>query len=324
MSKPVLLTVDDDPEVLNAIERDLRHHFRADYRVVKASSGAQALEAVRRAQAARRPGRALPGRRTHAAHDRHAVPARGDQALPRRAQGAPHRLRRHRDRHHGDQPGRARSLPDEALGAADGPALPGARGPAVGMVRPRAARVRGHPRGRQRRSRRRATRSRISSRRTRCRTSGSTWTTTRPCGSSCSAADGGATPSPDWCSFPTGAMLVQPSIRELAEKFGLQTRALQKFYDLIVVGGGPAGLAGAVYGASEGLRTILVEQSAPGGQAGTSSRIENYLGLSQRRQRRRPRAARGHPGQALRRRDHYGAGGGRDQARGSLPQGDPL
>jgi thioredoxin reductase (NADPH) len=68
-------------------------------------------------------------------------------------------------------------------------------------------------------------------------------------------------------------------MRELAEKIGLQTRAQKPFYDLIVVGGGPAGLAGALYGASEGLRTILVERSAPGGQAGTSSNIENYLGF---------------------------------------------
>src|SRR6185436_9115228 len=60
---------------------------------------------------------------------------------------------------------------------------------------------------------------------------------------------------------------------------GMQTRAQKPFYDLIVVGGGPAGLAASVYGASEGLRTILIERSAPGGQAGTSSFIENYRGF---------------------------------------------
>ena len=79
--------------------------------------------------------------------------------------------------------------------------------------------------------------------------------------------------------FPDGNALVQPTMRELAEKAGLQTRARQRFYDLVIVGGGPAGLAGAVYAASEGLRTVLVERSATGGQAGTSSRIENYLGF---------------------------------------------
>ena len=71
----------------------------------------------------------------------------------------------------------------------------------------------------------------------------------------------------------------RPPSRELAEKIGLQHAAQKPFYDLIVVGGGPAGLAAAVYGASEGLRTVLVEREAPGGQAGTSSRIENYLGF---------------------------------------------
>jgi thioredoxin reductase (NADPH) len=79
--------------------------------------------------------------------------------------------------------------------------------------------------------------------------------------------------------FTDGSTLVQPTARELAEKLGMQTRARQPFYDLIIVGGGPAGLAAAVYGASEGLRTVLVERSAPGGQAGTSSKIENYLGF---------------------------------------------
>ncbi len=79
--------------------------------------------------------------------------------------------------------------------------------------------------------------------------------------------------------FPDGEVLVAPSNLEVAEQVGLTTRADQPFYDLIVVGGGPAGLAAAVYGASEGLRTVLVERDAPGGQAGQSSRIENYLGF---------------------------------------------
>ena len=79
--------------------------------------------------------------------------------------------------------------------------------------------------------------------------------------------------------FDDGTWLQAPTNRELAEKLGLQTRAELPFYDLIIVGGGPAGLAAAVYGASEGLRTVLVERDAPGGQAGQSSRIENYLGF---------------------------------------------
>ncbi len=79
--------------------------------------------------------------------------------------------------------------------------------------------------------------------------------------------------------FPDGSHLVGPTNIQLAEKVGLKTHAQVKFYDLLIVGGGPAGLAAAVYGASEGLHTLLIEQEAPGGQAGTSSRIENYLGF---------------------------------------------
>jgi thioredoxin reductase (NADPH) len=79
--------------------------------------------------------------------------------------------------------------------------------------------------------------------------------------------------------FPDGSVLRDPATREIAERLGLQTRAALPFYDVVIVGGGPAGLAAAVYGASEGLKTLLVEREAPGGQAGTTSRIENYLGF---------------------------------------------
>jgi thioredoxin reductase (NADPH) len=79
--------------------------------------------------------------------------------------------------------------------------------------------------------------------------------------------------------FPDGTWMSQPSIRDLAEKIGLHTRAVKPFYDLAIIGAGPAGLAAAVYGASEGLHTVMIEREAPGGQAGTSSRIENYLGF---------------------------------------------
>jgi thioredoxin reductase (NADPH) len=79
--------------------------------------------------------------------------------------------------------------------------------------------------------------------------------------------------------FADGTSLAAPSLADLAEKVGLHTRPVSETYDLIVVGTGPAGLASAVYGASEGLRTLLLEREAPGGQAGTSSSIENYLGF---------------------------------------------
>jgi len=79
--------------------------------------------------------------------------------------------------------------------------------------------------------------------------------------------------------FPDGARLGEPPLPAVADKLGLKTHAKTNFYDLAIVGGGPAGLAAAVYGASEGLRTVMIEREAPGGQAGLSSRIENYLGF---------------------------------------------
>jgi len=96
--------------------------------------------------------------------------------------------------------------------------------------------------------------------------------------------DPGAEPPRPGDAFPVvvlsdGTRLVTPTLRELAEKLGLQTKPTTATYDVAIVGAGPAGLAAAVYGASEGLCTVLIEREAPGGQAGTSSRIENYLGF---------------------------------------------
>lgn len=79
--------------------------------------------------------------------------------------------------------------------------------------------------------------------------------------------------------FPDGAELIDPDDEALAQKLGFSTTPDESFYDLVIVGGGPAGLAAAVYASSEGLRTVIIERDVPGGQAGTSSLIENYLGF---------------------------------------------
>jgi thioredoxin reductase (NADPH) len=79
--------------------------------------------------------------------------------------------------------------------------------------------------------------------------------------------------------FPDGNILIDPDLKILAEKVGLQTRADLPFYDVVVIGSGPAGLAAAVYAGSEGLKCIVIERAAPGGQAGSSPKIENYLGF---------------------------------------------
>jgi thioredoxin reductase (NADPH) len=277
MSRPILLTVDDDPEVLNAVERDLRHHFRTDYRVIKASSGAEALRTVRElkqrgAQVAlflvdeRMPQmtgtqflaeaiKLYPDARkvllTAYADTETAITAINtiglDHYLLKPWEPPSERLYPVLEDLLSDWFARAR------------PAFDGIR-VAGNLLSPASFAVKDFLASNQ---------------------VPYQWldmdndATVREL---LSGASGGAARLPI-VFFPDGAMLVQPTPREIAEKLGMQTRAQKPFYDLIVVGGGPAGLAAAVYGASEGLRTILVERSAPGGQAGTSSNIENYLGF---------------------------------------------
>jgi thioredoxin reductase (NADPH) len=91
--------------------------------------------------------------------------------------------------------------------------------------------------------------------------------------------EGAFDPSQPAVLLADGTVLRDPTNRDIAGAIGLSTHATLPFYDLVIVGAGPAGLAAAVYGASEGLKTLLVEREAPGGQAGTTSRIENYLGF---------------------------------------------
>ncbi len=95
----------------------------------------------------------------------------------------------------------------------------------------------------------------------------------------CSLYEGADAPALPIVVLPDGGKISNPDNGTLAARIGLKTTAERAFYDLVIVGGGPAGLAAAVYGASEGLKTLMVEREAPGGQAGTSSRIENYLGF---------------------------------------------
>jgi thioredoxin reductase (NADPH) len=277
MSKPVLLTVDDDPEVLNAIERDLRQHFRADYRVVKASSGAQALETVRQLKQRgiplalflvdeRMPQMSgtqflLEAMKIYPDARRVLLTAYADTDTAISAInkiGLDHYLLKPWE------PPSVRLYPvlEDLLSDWFARARPVFEGIRVAgtLLSPTSFAVKDFLASNQ---------------------VPYEWldmdndATVRDL---LSGAAGFAARLP-LVFFPDGTTLVQPTTRELAEKVGLQTRAQKPFYDLIVVGGGPAGLAGAVYGASEGLRTILIERSAPGGQAGTSSNIENYLGF---------------------------------------------
>jgi len=277
MSKPVLLTVDDDPEVLNAVERDLRHHFRADYRVVKASSGAQALDAVRqlKQRGAQIALFLVDERMPHMSGTQFLAEATKLYPDARRvlltayadtetAIAAINKIGLHHYLLKPWEPPTERLYPvledllsdwfAHARSDFEGIRVAGnALSPASYALKDFLA-ANQVPYQWIDMENDAAVRALLS------------------------GASGGAVRLP-MVLFPDGTTLAQPTSRELAEKLGMQTRAQKPFYDLIVVGGGPAGLAAAVYGASEGLRTILVEQSAPGGQAGTSSNIENYLGF---------------------------------------------
>jgi thioredoxin reductase (NADPH) len=277
MTKPVIVTVDDDQEVLNAVERDLRRHYRSDYRVLKAGSGHEALEATRQLKG-RNAAVALflvDGRMPHMSGTQFLTEARKLYPDARKVLltayadtevaitginmvGLDHYLMKPWD------PPEQHLYPvlDDLLAdwaAAFRPPYEGIR-VAGSRWSPRSYEIRDFLSRTQTPYRwidldvDRATRELVET----------------------------LTPGLERLPavfFPDGTALLAPTRNELAERIGLQTQARQPFYDLIVVGGGPSGLAAAVYGASEGLRTILIELDAPGGQAGTTSQIENYLGF---------------------------------------------
>ncbi|MEJ2541328.1 MAG: FAD-dependent oxidoreductase [Gemmatimonadota bacterium] len=277
MKNPIILAVDDEPEVLNAVVRDLRRHYGQDYRVLKASSGEEALETVRELKRRGLPlallvvDQRMPGldgtefmvealkiypscRRvllTAYADTDAAIAAINDVGLD-------HYLLKPW------QPPEERLYPvlDDLLFDWAARARPESSGLRVAGTRLSSVcyRLREFLSGNQ---------------------VPYQWMDVEDSAEvrEMVAAVAGDPPRLPVVFLEDGTALVQPDPRELAERIGMQTRPREPFYDLVIVGGGPAGLAGAVYAASEGLRVVLVERAALGGQAGTSSRIENYLGF---------------------------------------------
>lgn len=277
MVKPVILSVDDDPEVLRAIERDLRERYRDDYRIMKASSGRDALEAARELKQRgtpiamflvdqRMPGMTgvevlREGRKLHPDARKVLLTAYADTEAAIASIndiGLDHYLMK------------PWAPPTERLY----PVLDDLLSEWTARVRMpfEGIRLVGAPWSRQcYQVREFLSRNQVPYQ----------WIDLEQDASMhelVMTLAGGVTRLPV-VLFPDGSHLVEPDNLALAAKVGLSTQAARPFYDLVVIGGGPAGLANAVYGASEGLRTLLVEQNAPGGQAGTSSRIENYLGF---------------------------------------------
>jgi len=277
VAKPVILAVDDDPEVLGAIERDLRRHYASQYRIVSASSGKDALDTVKQlrrkaaAVALYLVDQRMPqmngiqflcqARELYPEAARVLLTAYADTAAAIDAineVGLNHYLMKPWD------------PPEQKLYPVLDDLLQGW----AGRVRPQFEGI---------------------------RIVGSRWSPQSYAAREFLARNqvpyqwidieedaptrklvtsvAGESPRLPVILFADGSSLIAPDNAELAAKVGLRTRAARPFYDVVIIGGGPAGLANAVYAASEGLHALLIEQYAPGGQAGTSSMIENYLGF---------------------------------------------
>jgi thioredoxin reductase (NADPH) len=277
MPKPVILTLDDEPQVLNAIERDLRQHYQRDYRILKAASGEEALAAV---QQLKQRGDAL----ALFLVDQRMPQMAGTEFLAQALTFYP-QARRVLLTAYADTEAAIASInslgldyyllkpwhpPNQNLYPIlddllsdwqatvpvpyDGIRVAGT------LWSPSSHRVKDF-----------LSRNRIPYQWLDIEKDEETAALVK-------AIQPGQIRLPV-LFFPDGSHLVDPDHRQLADKVGLRTQASQPFYDLIIIGAGPAGLGAAVYGASEGLRTALIEKEATGGQAGTSSRIENYLGF---------------------------------------------
>lgn len=277
MTKPVILTVDDDPVVLAALERDLRQQYRSDYRVLKAGSAADGLETARALAARNTPialflvDQRMPEvsgteflrevMQLHPASRRVLLTAYADTEVAIAGIndiGLDHYLMKPWD------------PPEQRLY----PVLDDLLGEWRARVRPTFEGIR--VLGSQWSPQCFATKEFLS--RNRVPYEWVDLDLDPPARVLAESLAGGLSQLPV-VIFPDGKHLVAPSTAQLASQAGLQTQPQRPFYDVIVIGGGPAGLANAVYAASEGLRTVLVESHAPGGQAGTSSMIENYLGF---------------------------------------------
>jgi len=277
MAKPVILAVDDDPEVLRAIERDLREHYRQTYRVVKAGSPAEALDVARQLKARGVPialflvDQRMPGmsgtellrevRKLHPDARKALLTAYADTEaaiVSINEIGLDHYLMKPWD------PPADRLYPvlDDLLAVWSSRTRPQFDGIRI-------AGSRWSPQSYE--AKEFLSRNQVPYQ----------WIDIEqdlPMRELVQGLAGDLTRLPVVFSAD-GSHVIAPTMRELADKVGMQTRAQRPFYDVVVIGGGPAGLANALYAASEGLRTVLIERNAPGGQAGTSSMIENYLGF---------------------------------------------
>ena len=277
MAKPVILAVDDDPQVLRAVERDLRRRYARDYRVLRADSGETALDTLGKLKLRGDPVALF-------LVDQRMPRMTGVEFLERAIERFPD-AKRALLTAYSDTEAAIRAInevgldyylqkpwdpPDQNLYPSLDDMLDDWRAdyrpPFSGL---RVVGDRWSPESH--RTRDFLARNRVPFK----------WFDVEGSEEAreiVANADHGA-PKLPLVVYEDGTYAEAPENREIADRIGLQTQAGQQFYDLAIVGGGPSGLAAAVYGASEGLSTVLIEREAPGGQAGTSSRIENYLGF---------------------------------------------
>jgi thioredoxin reductase (NADPH) len=277
VENPVIVAIDDDPQVLRAIERDLRSRFASDYRIIAADSGATALDVIRRLKLRssvvalfltdqRMPGMTgveflAQAREIYPDAKRVLLTAYADTEVAISAINEiqlDHYLLKPWD------PPEDKLYPilEDVLGDWQAGFRPPYEGIRIVSHRwsPTAHAIKDY-----------LARNQIPYR----------WldAETDPEASELAASAEVDAAREALVVFADGSHLVAPSNAEIAARIGLRTQAALPQYDLIIVGGGPSGLAAAVYGASEGLKTLMIEREAPGGQAGTTSRIDNYLGF---------------------------------------------
>lgn len=280
MAKPVILAVDDDPEVLRAVERDLRRQYGSQYRVLRAGSGTAALDTLRQLTQRADPVALLLAdqRMPHMTGVGFLAQARELYPQAKRAL-----LTAYADTDAAIQAINQVQIDYYLLKPWDPPEqtlypiLDDLLEDWQASYRPafEGMRLLGHRWSPQTHALKDfLTRSRVPYRWLDIETRD-----TDPEVETVLQALGGDPSVLPIALLPDGTNLPDPAIGDLAEKIGLKTQPDQETYDLVIVGGGPAGLAAAVYGASEGLKTLMIERGAPGGQAGTSTKIENYLGF---------------------------------------------
>ncbi len=280
MPKPVLLTIDDDPEVLRAIERDLRSRYAEHYRVMRANSGSAALKTLRELQARNNPVALLLADQRmpqmdgvgflSEAMDIHPQAKRALLTAYADTNAAIEAINAARVHYYLMKPW---DPPEEKLF----PALDDLLQDWSAQFRPPYEGIR--VLGTRWSSRSYDLREFLARNQVPYQWIDVELAASDPEVRRLVESLGPEAETLPLILFPDGVRLAEPPVPAVAEKLGLHTRAQTNFYDLAIIGGGPAGLAAAVYGASEGLHTVIIEREAPGGQAGLSSRIENYLGF---------------------------------------------